>query len=74
MPEAANSWITTGMLVSRRRSESIILQDKFDDDWEVDQQRKKAQQLYSEEQAKIAGPQPKRKSDRRTVVRKSRDY
>ena len=66
--EAANSWITAGMF---RGDEAKALRDKFDGDWEADQQRKKTQRLGSEEQAKIMGPQPKRKSDRRPVVKKS---
>ena len=39
-------WITAGMF---RGDEAKALRDKFDDDWEADQQRKKAQRLDSEE-------------------------
>ena len=57
MKRLTAGWITAGMF---RGDEAKALRDKLDDgDWEADQQRKKAQRLDSEEQAKIAGPQPK---------------
>ena len=68
--EAANSWITAGMF---RGDEAKALRNKFDEDLVADQQRKKAQRQNSEEQARIAGSQSQRKSDRRPVPKKSRD-
>ena len=49
------------------------LRNKFDEDLVADKQRKKAQRQNSEEQARIAGSQSQRKSDRRPVPKKSRD-
>ena len=65
--EASNSWITAGMF---RGDEAKALRDKFDGDFDADQQRKRARRLVvSEEQAKSAAPRPKRGSDRRPVVK-----